>query len=90
MMWDSAIHLGITCAVLAFAAEYIDSSLGMGYGTTLTPILLLLGVEPLQVVPAILLSQLIAGLAASVIHHAVGNVNLRPKTLHPRKIYHGL
>jgi len=40
---------------LAFVCEFIDSSLGMGYGTSLTPILLLMGFHPLQVVPAVLL-----------------------------------
>ena len=27
----------------AFLCEYVDSTLGMGYGTTLTPLLLILG-----------------------------------------------
>jgi uncharacterized membrane protein YfcA len=42
---------------LAFICEFMDSSLGMGYGTTLTPLLLLMGFEPLQVVPAVLMSE---------------------------------
>lgn len=62
--------------VVAFFAEYIDSTLGMGYGTTLTPILLLAGYSPLQVVPAILLSEFITGLSAAIMHHRVGNVTL--------------
>ncbi len=67
-------------AVLAifFAAllcEYVDSSLGMGYGTTLTPLLLLFGYEPLQIVPAVLLSELITGLAAGAMHQRDGNVD---------------
>ena len=32
---------------MAFLCEYMDSPLGMGYGTTLIPILLILGFEPL-------------------------------------------
>lgn len=59
----------------AFACELMDSSLGMGYGTTLTPILLLSGFEPLQIVPAVLLSELVTGLAASLMHHRDGNVD---------------
>jgi len=62
-------------APLALAAEYVDSTLGMGYGTSLTPILLLLGYSPLQVVPTVLLSELITGLLAAGLHHGVGNVN---------------
>lgn len=63
---------------LSFVAEYVDASIGMGYGTTLTPLLLLLGFEPLHVVPAVLMQQLVCGAVASVGHHAWGNVDLRP------------
>jgi uncharacterized protein len=61
--------------VLAFVCEFVDSALGMGYGTTLTPVLLLLGFEPLQIVPAVLLSELISGFAAAFLHHRSGNVD---------------
>jgi len=57
--------------------EYIDSSLGMGYGTTLTPLLLMFGVVRQELVPAILLSELITGLFSGIAHHREGNVNLR-------------
>ncbi len=59
----------------ALACEFMDSSLGMGYGTTLTPLLLLMGFEPLQVVPAVLLSELFTGLAAGLMHQRDGNVD---------------
>ncbi len=59
----------------ALACEYMDSSLGMGYGTTLTPVLLLAGFAPLQIVPAVLLSELMTGLAAGVLHQRDGNVD---------------
>ena len=59
---------------LAFFCEFIDSSLGMGYGTILTPVLLIMGFEPLAVVPAVLLSQALGGLAASGFHHQFKNV----------------
>lgn len=59
----------------ALTCEYMDSSLGMGYGTTLTPLLLLVGYEPMQIVPAVLLSELITGLAAGVFHQRDGNVD---------------
>ena len=62
---------------LALMAEYVDSTLGMGYGTSLTPILLLLGYSPAQVVPAVLLSELVTGLLAAGMHHSVGNVDFR-------------
>jgi uncharacterized protein len=69
--------LVVLVMLVSFLGEYIDSSLGMGYGTTLTPILLLLGFEPLQVVPAVLASEFVTGLAAAAFHHGYGNVQLR-------------
>lgn len=65
----------------ALACEFMDSSLGMGYGTTLTPLLLMAGFQPLQIVPAILLSELVTGLAAGVLHQHDGNVDF----LHDRR-----
>ena len=66
--------------VMAFLCEYMDSTLGMGYGTTLTPVFMLLGFSPMQIVPVILLSELITGLSAGFFHHREGNVNFKPKT----------
>lgn len=63
--------------IFAFLCEYIDSSLGMGYGTTLTPLLLIMGYSPLQVVPAILLSELITGFSAAFFHHKFKNANFK-------------
>ena len=65
---------------LAFMCEYMDSTLGMGYGTTLTPIFLLLGFGPMQIVPVILLSELATGLLAGFFHHREGNVDFKPRT----------
>ena len=59
----------------ALACEYMDSSMGMGYGTTLTPLLMLAGFAPLQIVPAVLLSELMTGLAAGLLHQRDGNVD---------------
>jgi len=64
----------------AFFCEYVDSTLGMGYGTTLTPVLLIMGFSPAQIVPAVLLSELITGVLAGIFHHREGNVNFKPET----------
>lgn len=61
----------------ALGCELIDSSLGMGYGTTLTPLLLLLGFEPLTVVPCVLLSEMVTGGLAGFMHHHDGNVDFK-------------
>ena len=64
--------------------------LGMGYGTALTPILLMMGFEPMQVVPAVLLAELFTGFAAGIMHAKVGNVDFRVKTLNPKKIVNSI
>ena len=64
--------------ILAFVCESVDSTLGMGYGTTLTPLLLAIGYEPLEIVPAVLLSESLTGVLAGIFHHEFGNVDLRP------------
>jgi len=73
--------MGIKIALIAFFAEYFDSALGMGYGTLLTPLLLLMGFKPMEGIPSVLLSEFITGLLAGFTHHSLGNVNLRPKTI---------
>jgi len=66
--------------LLAFVCELVDSTCGMGYGTTLTPLLLLMGYAPAEVVPAVLLSECVTGILAGLLHHEFGNVDLRPGT----------
>jgi len=73
---DIAGWMLLTVFLTAVACEYVDSSLGMGYGTTLTPLLLLMGFEPLQIVPAVLLSEFCTGITAGWLHHRDGNVDL--------------
>ncbi len=65
----------LTIFLAALFCEYIDSSLGMGYGTTLTPLLLLAGFAPLQIVPAVLLSEFVTGISAGLLHQRDGNVD---------------
>ncbi len=80
-MIEISFVIAALIVVFAFFAEYMDSTLGMGYGTSLTPILLLMGFAPMQIVPAILLSELMTGLLAGFTHHCVGNVDFRPHTM---------
>jgi uncharacterized protein len=69
----------IVLVLLSFVCGYVDSSLGMGYGSTLTPLLLILGYRPLEVVPAIIASQFVAGGIGAWAHHLIGNVDLHPR-----------
>lgn len=80
-MLGLSLGIAVFIVVFAFFCEYIDSTLGMGYGTILTPVLLLFGFKPMQIVPAILLSELITGFLAGFFHHQLGNVNFKPRSL---------
>ena len=70
----------------AFVCELIDASMGMMYGTILSPVLIIAGFEPVLVVPSILLSQALGGFTASMFHHRFRNVNLALKTINPKII----
>lgn len=72
----------ILLVVVSFLAQTIDSSLGMGYGTTLGPILIIIGLPPLIVVPGMLVSQLFGGIFGTIFHHRYGNVNLSRNSIH--------
>jgi uncharacterized membrane protein YfcA len=80
-MVELSFGIIIALVICAFLCEYMDSTLGMGYGTTLTPVFLLMGFSPMQIVPAVLLSELASGLLAGFFHHLEGNVDLKPKTV---------
>jgi len=80
-MLELSLYFIIGLMLLAFFCEYMDSTLGMGYGTTLTPVLLIAGFSPMQVVPVVLISELFSGLLAGFMHHRQGNVDLKLKTL---------
>ncbi|MBN2379630.1 sulfite exporter TauE/SafE family protein [candidate division WOR-3 bacterium] len=62
------IGIGAVC-------EFVDSSIGMGYSTLLSPVLLGMGFDPLSFIPAVLLSQALGGLAASIFHQRNRNVS---------------
>lgn len=67
----------ITLLVLAFILEMIDNGLGGGFGTILSPLLLLFGYSPKVVVPAILVSETVSGLWGGAWHIKFKNVNFK-------------
>ena len=74
-----SIEIMILVLVAAFVCELIDSSLGMLYGTILSPVLIIARFDPLVVVPSILFSQAIGGIIASIGHHRLKNVDFTIK-----------
>jgi uncharacterized membrane protein YfcA len=69
------IGSSLVLLILALSCEFMDATIGMGYGTTLSPALLILGFPVKAVVPAALLSQLLANLSVAFFHHQAGNYN---------------
>ena len=66
----------IVWSVVFIAAffEFMDASAGMGFGTALTPLLLVLGFVPKQIVPVIMIQQGVAGLVGAFLHREFENV----------------
>jgi len=67
-------------AVFSFFPSLIDASLGMGYGFTVTPLLLLLGYSPTEAVPAVLASSVVGDLLGSFFHQEYQNVDFSFKS----------
>ncbi|MEF8788137.1 MAG: sulfite exporter TauE/SafE family protein, partial [Planctomycetota bacterium] len=82
-MDEISIYAGLMVAGVGFLCQYLDATLGMGYGITLAPLLLLLGFEPLEIVPAALVSQFAAGVLGGLCHHCYGNADLLPRAAPP-------
>lgn len=67
----------ISLVALAFFLEMIDNGLGGGFGTILSPLLVILGYDVKVVVPAILFSEMISGVWGGAWHIKYKNVNYR-------------
>jgi len=82
------LTLSVAALILlgAVICEFIDASLGMLYGTILSPVLIIAGFEPLLVVPGILFSQAAGGLTAAIFHHRKKNVDFSLKSTDPKYI----
>ncbi|ACH38649.2 membrane protein DUF81, putative [Citrifermentans bemidjiense Bem] len=64
----------------AITMEFIDSSMGMMYGTVLSPLLIIMNYDVKNVVPSLLISQALGGFIASWRHHHHKNANLNSGT----------
>ncbi len=73
--------------IIAFIFEAMDSMAGMGFGTALTPLLLIFDFDPLQIVPAILISETITGVIDTYFDHEMKNVRYSFKPLNDATKY---
>lgn len=74
----------LVLVALAFVAGFLDTVLGMGYGTVLGPLLLAMGYRLPEVVPTLLVSQALAGFVGARFHHANGNACFRRNSVHSK------
>jgi len=72
---DVSIFILLALFLLSFFSGIIDLSLGMGYGFTVTPIMLLLGFYADEAVPIVLFTSAIGGLASSFFNRHYKNVD---------------
>jgi len=81
--WAGTDMWGIFWLVFALAIffEFMDATAGMGFGTAITPLLLLLGFDPLQVVPVVMIQQGTAGIVGTFLHREFENVEWRFKPM---------
>lgn len=75
----------IIIILIAFIFELLDASLGIGFGTVVTPVLLIIGYSVDKVVPSVLFSELCAGLVAILFHSIFRNVRLGKKKFYKKK-----
>jgi uncharacterized membrane protein YfcA len=67
--------------LLAAFFEFMDASAGMGFGTALTPLLLMVGFDPKQIVPVVMIQQAAAGLVGAFLHREFENVEWKFKPM---------
>ncbi|MFC4990310.1 TSUP family transporter [Saliphagus infecundisoli] len=61
--------------LVALLFEWMDSAAGMGFGTALAPLLFLMGYNPLQVIPVLLISETVTGAVSGGVHHELKNAS---------------
>jgi uncharacterized membrane protein YfcA len=80
--WAGTNEWGIIWSVVAIAMifEFMDATAGMGFGTAITPLLLVMGFNPKQIVPVVMIQQGVAGLIGTFLHAEYENVewNFKP------------
>ena len=67
----------VLLALVGFAAQLVDGSLGMGYGVTSATLLVAAGIAPAAASAAIHFSELGTTLVSGLSHHTFGNIDWR-------------
>lgn len=76
----NALLRDLIVVLVSFVLGLVDLSVGMGFGFTVTPVLILLGYSVTDTLPAVLASSFIGGVISSLSHQRVGNVDFNIKS----------
>ncbi len=74
---DLTLSQILSLLAVSFIGEFVNSSLGMLYGTITSAFLISIGFPPLVVVPGILATDAFAGFIAAKEHHLLKNADFR-------------
>jgi uncharacterized membrane protein YfcA len=74
--------IAIILVVVSFCTATVDLIFGMGFGLSMTPILLLLDFEPHQIVPSVLLASLAGNILSPFLHHRSKNADFSFRSPH--------
>ena len=64
----------ISMLLAGFAAQFIDGTLGMGYGVSSTSLLVAIGLAPAIVSASVHTAEIVTTLVSGIAHHQLGNV----------------
>ena len=71
-MFSITFFIGILLA--GFAAQFIDGTLGMGYGVSSTSLLVAIGLAPAIISASVHTAEIVTTLISGIAHHHLGNV----------------
>ncbi|MBD3406328.1 MAG: TSUP family transporter [Candidatus Lokiarchaeota archaeon] len=83
---EPTVALLLVLLFLGFIGGFIDNLFGMGY-SLLAPVLIFMGLNPLVVVPTLLLSQTAAGLSGTIFHRFFKNIEFSSPDQREAKTY---
>jgi uncharacterized membrane protein YfcA len=68
------IAFAVSMVLVGFAAQFIDGTLGMGYGVSSTSLLVAVGLAPAIASASVHTAEIVTTLVSGIAHHQLGNV----------------
>jgi uncharacterized membrane protein YfcA len=72
---EFSVSVLILIIIVSFIAQFLNTAFGEGFGTIVVPSFILLGFEPIDIVPSLLFVQVFTGILSAIFHHRSGNVD---------------